>query len=238
MRYTFRIKSTFIEYLLFFAFLSPFAFFSKNFMINSNEILILIFFCLIGVGCYLIASFMAKGIAEVNLSNNQIEFTWLKRPIITTQSNQTIKVEDIDTWRFRKEYYYNYFIIHSKKSDNMILYRDSTWDDEKDDFASFLREFKLLIDNYNNGVFSREELDVIDPKMNSSNAEITNDESEFYKSRGSSFLFYFYILAIIMGIVGLITKWDQLSVSQNLLIISGILGCIFLINRHIRFKKK
>ena len=238
MVYVFRIKSTFIQFLLFFCFLTPFAYLLKTYANNLNEILDLILLSLIGIGCYLLASFMTKGKAEIKLSDNEIEFLWLKRPIITTQTNQIIKITDIDSWKYRQERYYNYFIIHSKKSENMILYRDSTWDDEKDDFGSFLKKFKTLIDNHNNGVFSTGESEVTNLKINSSKAKIIDEEDEFYKSRFSSFLFYLYILTIIFGVVGLIIKWDSLSISQTFFIISGILSCFFLINRHKRMKNK
>lgn len=237
MVYRFRIKSTFIQYLLFFCFLIPFAYLLRTYWSNLDGILDLISLSLIGIGYYSLTSFMAKGTAEVKLSNNEIEFLWLKRPIITTQSNQTIKFADIDSWIYRQEYYYNYFIIRSKKSENMILYRDSTWNDEKDDFGSFLKNFATVIDNYNNGIFSIDESRITNPEIIASKT-IIDEEKVFYKTGGVTFLQYVYVLAIIFGTVSLITKWDSFSLTQLSIIISSISGCLYLIIRHIRMKNK
>lgn len=238
MVYTFRIKSTFIQFLLFFCFLTPFAYLLKTYASNLNEILDLILLSLIGIGCYLLASFMTKGKAEIKLSDNEIEFLWLKRPIITTQTNQIIKITDIDSWKYRQERYYNYFIIRSKKSENMILYRDSTWNDEKDDFGSFLKNFATVIDNYNNGIFSIDESRMTNPEIIASKTIIIDEEKVFYKTGGATFLLYVYVLAIIFGTVSLITKWDSFSLTQLSIIISSISGCLYLIIRHIRMKNK
>jgi hypothetical protein len=37
----------------------------------------------------------------------------------------------------------------------MTIYRDATWFDDKDDFANFLKHYKKVINNYNEGIDER-----------------------------------------------------------------------------------
>lgn len=239
MIYKFQFKSTFVQYLLFFIPLIPIAYVFRTYINNINEIItwtLLPGFC---ISSYFLSSYLSKGKVKITLSENQLEFEWLKKPILTPQSNRTIDFKNIVSWKYRKEPHYDYFIIDIKKSEDLTLYRDSVWKNNRDDFGAFMAAFKSKVKDYNENVILRE-------NQESNHKATTNDprsliidrEKKFHQSGWATFFFYVYILTLVFGVIGLVIKWDNLTGAQPLLIVSGLFGCMFLIGQHLKKKKE
>jgi hypothetical protein len=224
--------------------MGPFAYLFKTYLNGQDEILTIIFFSVFGIGSFILASYLSKGKVKITLSEEQIEFEWLKKPFFTPQANRTIKFKNILSWRFRKEPHYKYFIIDINKSEDLTLYRDSIWDNNKDDFGAFMADFKSKVKDYNDKILTTNEQNEKTTEFNhkerpkDSKTLIIDREKKFNKSVGATLLFYIYFLTIIFGLIGLVVKWKDLTGAQPLIIISGLFGCMFLIGQHLKKKKK
>ena len=53
---------------------------------------------------YLIASKLTFGKAQITLSNKKVEFLWVEKPILTIQKNESVNIEDLQSFRS----YYSY----------------------------------------------------------------------------------------------------------------------------------
>jgi hypothetical protein len=62
---------------------------------------------------YLFASKLTFGKAQITLSNKKVEFLWVEKPILTMQKNESVNIEDIESWKYRTEFQYSYFKIYN-----------------------------------------------------------------------------------------------------------------------------
>lgn len=210
---------------------------------SVGEILTIILIASGMTGAYILATYLIKGVAKIKLEDNQLEFEWIKKPPITTLENRVIKFKDIGSWKFREESQYTYFTISPKKANDMTIYRDSAWFDDKDDFASFLKHYKKLISDYNEEIDEAAINKVVPVSENTqikstTKTKIRDREEEFYSSWKSVVMYYVYIATSIFGTIALIINWKEFQGSQIVLIASGIGGCIFLINMHHKKRNK
>ncbi|TXD47383.1 MULTISPECIES: hypothetical protein [unclassified Polaribacter] len=60
---------------------------------------------------YLIAYKLTLGKVKITLSNKKVEFLWIKKPILTFQNNESVDIENIESWKYRDEFRYSYFKI-------------------------------------------------------------------------------------------------------------------------------
>ena len=86
---------------------------------------------------YVIACKLTFGKAQITLSNKKVEFLWVEKPILTMQKNESVNIEDIESWKYRTEFQYSYFKIYNP-SEVITVMRLPYWNPEKDDFDNFL----------------------------------------------------------------------------------------------------
>jgi hypothetical protein len=97
---------------------------------------------------YLIAFKLTLGKAHITLSKKKVEFLWIKKPILTMQNNESVNIDEIESWEFRTEFQSSYFKIYNP-SNIITIMRLPNWNPEKDDFDNFLFTFKRRIENLN-----------------------------------------------------------------------------------------
>ena len=107
-----------------------------------------IFISLTFIISYLIASKLTLGKAQITLSKKKVEFLWIKKPILTMQNNESVNIDEVESWELRTEFQYSYFKIYNTSDINTIM-RLPNWNPEKDDFDTFLFTFKRRIENLN-----------------------------------------------------------------------------------------
>jgi len=195
------------------------------------------------VTSYLIAYKLTIGKVEITLSNKKVEFLWVKKPILTFQNNESIEFDEIESWKFRTEFQYSYFKIYNPL-DIITIMRLPNWSLDEDDFNSFRFAFKKRIENLNKKREKR--IEILDKKrMSKIEDELINEqpkvirdkESDFYNSNISKVLFYVYIICGILGAQYAFNNWNTGKTNIGLAI-SGVLGCIFYINKHKKFGNK
>ena len=64
------------------------------------------------------------------------------------QKNESVNIEDIESWKYRTEFQYSYFKIYNP-SEVITVMQLPYWNPEKDDFGNFLFTFKKRIENLN-----------------------------------------------------------------------------------------
>ena len=179
---------------------------------------------------YLIAYKLTIGKGEITLSNKKIEFIWLKKPILTFQKNESVEIENIESWKYRTEFQYSYFKIYNPQEIITIM-RLPNWNPEKDEFENFLFTFKKRIENLNEKR-KRRTKNLNESKIKEEKNELIIDkEEEHYKSNFGKILFFIYIFSGVLGIKYVYNNWN--SGKSNIgIIIFGILGCIFYIRKY------
>ena len=179
---------------------------------------------------YLISYKLTLGIAEITLTNKELVFVWVKKPMLRFQKNESIKIEDIKSWKYRAEFQYNYFKIYNP-SEIITVMRLPNWNPEKDDFDNFLFTFKKRIESLNKKRKKRTENLEKNKIENGKNELIINKETEHYKSNVGKILFLIYIFSGILGIKYVYNNWNTGKTNIGL-VIFGIIGCIFYINKY------
>jgi hypothetical protein len=218
-------------------------YFFRKYDISLNDNLSTIVFWITSIVTYYLVGKLTSGKAVIHLTSTELKFDWIKKPIITFQESVSIDFDSISGWKYRKEHQYDYFKIYTINNEELLFYPKLGFN-KKDDFTSFLAAFEAKIEDYNDkevSVKKEEYLDIrISPakKTTRISPRIVDKEKEFYNSGLSTFLYYVYILTFILCSIGLVTKWNKLDGSQPLLIISGLFGCLFLINQHRQKRKK
>tara|TARA_R110002111_G_scaffold248649_1_gene312433 strand:+ start:596 stop:1306 length:711 start_codon:yes stop_codon:yes gene_type:complete len=230
--YSIRIKSTNFQYgIAIIIFCSPALFIPKNSFDYWTYMFLGV--SLLGFGLW-VGSKLTKGIAQIELTDKTFEIKWKKRAIFSTLENTKLELEDINGWKYRKESSYDYFILYNTKGQDLIFYRDSIWNPDKDDFAIFLKDFRGKVKNYNSQEASKNVTNTseIEPKK-----LIIDKEASFHNSTKGRLVFYVYLVTLIFGIYSLITKWDELDYRRVFLI--GLLAmCVGLIFDHLNKRKK
>jgi hypothetical protein len=95
---------------------------------------------LLFIVAYKIALRLTSGKAEITLHKKNIEFKWIKKPFFRFQQDVNLDVGDVDGWKFRSEYQYDYFKIYSSKP-SIGFERLPEWHPAKDDFYEFKLQF-------------------------------------------------------------------------------------------------
>jgi hypothetical protein len=234
MEYTIRIKSPLFQYLitfLFCAIIFPFLPIAELPYIIS----MLLMMSIGAIGLWIGAK-LTKGIAKIQLNDDTFEIIWLKRASFSTLKDTSLKLENLNGWKYRKENGYNYFILYNTKEQQLIFYRDDLWNPDKDDFGKFLIDFEKTIQEYN-------KQEKIKTKESSENDKVSkpkliiDKEASFQNSSLGRLVFYVYIATLIFGIYALITKWEELDYRRIFII--GLLGaCIGFILDHLNKRKK
>ena len=185
---------------------------------------------------YLIASKLTFGKAQITLSNKKVEFLWVEKPILTMQKNESVNIEDIESWKYRTEFQYSYFKIYNP-SEVITVMRLPYWNPEKDDFGNFLLTFKKRIENLNKKRIKR--IEVLDKKriskienklINEQPKVIRDKEKDFQNSNISKFLFYVYIMFGIMGVYYVFKNWNTGKTNLGIMLYC-VSGCIFYIRK-------
>jgi hypothetical protein len=179
---------------------------------------------------YLIASKLTFGKAQITLSNKKVEFLWVEKPILAMQKNESVNIEDIESWKYRTEFQYSYFKIYNP-SDVITVMRLPYWNPEKDDFDNFLFTFKNRIENLNKKRKKRTESLEKNKVKDEKKELIIDKEAKHYKSNVAKILFFVYILCVILGYKYVYNNWNTGKTNIGI-VISGILGCIFYINKY------
>jgi len=97
------------------------------------------------VVCYKITCKLTIGWVRLTMSKRDLEFIWIKKPLLTFQNNESIDFEKIESWRYRNEFQYSYFKIYEKSYTPITIMRFANWDTSKDDFYSFLVAFERTL---------------------------------------------------------------------------------------------
>lgn len=179
---------------------------------------------------YLIAYKLTYGEAQVILTKKKLEFFWIKKPLLTYQKNQSINLEDIESWQYRNEFQYSYFKIFNP-SNIITITRLAHWSSKKDGFDNFRFAFKKRIENINK---KRKEIIIHEAKIEWQKEipkQIRDKEKDFYDSSFSKFLFYTYIIFGIIGATYVYNNWNTGKTNIGI-IIFGIIGCLFYINNY------
>jgi hypothetical protein len=185
---------------------------------------------------YLIASKLTLGKAQMSLSKKKVEFLWIKKPTLTMQKNESINIDEIKSWEFRTELQYTYFKIYNP-SEIITVTRLSSWNPEKDEFDNFLCAFQKIIGNLNKKRKKRAE-SIDRNKVEIAKSEIIIDKEEaHYKSNIGKILFLIYIFSGISGIKYVYNNWNT-GIANVGIVIFGILGCIFYINKYSKLGNK
>ena len=187
------------------------------------------------VTSYLISYKLTLGIAEITLTNKELVFVWIKKPILRFQNNESIKIEDIKSWKYRAEFQYNYFKIYNP-SEIITVMRLPNWSPEKDDFDNFLFTFKKRIENLNKKREKKVEKLKKDEVKDEKNELIIDKEAEYNKSNIAKILFFVYIFSGILGAKYVFNNWNTGKTNIGIAIF-GILGCIFYISKYRNFGK-
>ena len=172
---------------------------------------------------YLISYKLTLGMAEITLTNKELDFVWKKKPILRFQNNQSIKIKDITSWKYRAEFQYNYFKIYNP-SKIITVMRLPNWSPEKDDFENFYFTFKKRIENLN----KKREKKV---ETHKKKEFIIDKEAEYNRSNISKVLFFIYIFSGILGAKYVFNNWNSGKTNIGI-VIFGILGCIFYISKY------
>ena len=179
---------------------------------------------------YFISLKLTIGRVQINLTNKDIEYLWLKKPFFTFQNNESIKIESIKSWKYRDEFQYSYFKIYNP-SESITIMRLPNWSPEKDEFDNFLFTFKKRIDNLNKKREKRAEyLDKKEVK-DEKNELIIDKEAEHYKSNIAKILFFVYVFSGVLGAKYVFNNWNTGKTNIGMAIF-GILGCIFYISKY------
>ena len=177
------------------------------------------------ISAFFVAKKLTKGIIEIILTDNEIEIKWLKKAKFTSFKEKSIKISELESWRFMENWNFDVLRLNTL-TDKIKIERDSSWDREKDDFGKFLIKINTIIEAEN-------------IRRNQSNLPlITDKEKEFYKSLNGKLLFYFFIFLTIAGIAILIIALSQGKMNYRIFsLVLAILGGIFYISKHLRMNK-
>ena len=179
---------------------------------------------------YLVASKLTFGKAQITLSNKKVEFLWLEKPILTMQKNESVNIEDIESWKYRTEFQYSYFKIYNP-SEVITVMRLPNWNPEKDEFENFLFTFKKRIENLNKKRKRRTENLNVNKIIDTKNELIIDREEKHYKSNIGKIFFFIYIISGVLGIKYVYNNWNTGNTNIGI-IIFGILGCLFYIRNY------
>lgn len=224
MKFVFRTKSTFSQYLVFAIVLllgGP-ALQYLNIESEIEGLITIIFLFILAID---LSDISTKGIVELSLTEEKILFRWVSKPFFARQEDRIIQLEEVIGWRFRREYQYNYFSIQiAGPEENLVLYRAGVWNDAKDDFATFLKEFRKYIEAYN-----KKQISVSESASSASEPRIIKDkERDFQNSNLAKLLSYIYVVAVLAGVLYIIMEWNSVSGARLGIIVSGIIGCMVL----------
>ena len=194
---------------------------------------ILILAVLTFVISYLIAIKLTLGEAQIVLSNKKVEFLWIKKPILTSQNNESVDIENIESWKYRVEFQYSYFKIYNP-SEVITIMRLPNWNGEEDDFDNFLFTFKKRIEKLNKKRGNR----ITKNLTNDENEKLIIDkEEEHYKSNIAKFFFFIYLICIVFGAIYVYNNWNTGKINIGI-VLFGVLGCIFYISKYKKPKNK
>ena len=228
MKFQIRIKNPIVQHITLFVLTCSIVFLIPDFGETFFMIKLILCTILSMTFGYSLTDKLLEGSMTTSIENNEVSFKWDKKPIVTSVKNQVICFDNIRSWKLIEQRFYHYFIIYVKKGDYIIFYRDSSWDEEQDDFKQFIIEFRNAIDKYNEVISTNEEITDSQPK-------IRDLEREYYASTKAKLLYYTYILTAISAVAFLILYREKLELSGTLMVFSGLAGCIYLIKNH---KKK
>lgn len=198
--------------------------------------------------CYKIASKLTIGWVRLTMSKRGLEFIWIKKPLLTFQKNESVDFDKIESWRYRNEFQYSYLKIHEKSYTPITIMRFPNWDTSKDDFYSFLVAFEKRIERVNekrqrsiisnNKGAQASKLNTLQENRENPRPRLVRDnEDEFFKSNLSKILLFFYVLVGLLGLYYIVNNWNT-GKSNLLLLMYGVLGCVFYIKSHYQKVKK
>ncbi|WP_127845293.1 hypothetical protein [Psychroflexus aestuariivivens] len=152
MKYKIRTISVTLFVFTFITILLSFSYVAYNFKevidIKAYEFIVFITATLLIIGIYWISVKLTSGIAEIELTKREIEFNWLKKPILKSQDNLKFDLYKIDSWNIQREFHYDTLNISSNFS-SMTISRFPEWRDDKDDYQSFINSFSNKIKSIN-----------------------------------------------------------------------------------------
>ena len=230
MKYEFRTISIFYFIATFGVLTSSIGYVVTSIFGVLETVFAIIFAVTLFIVSYLISSKLTLGIAQITLSNKKIDFFWIKKPILTFQNNVSVDMDKIESWKFRTEFQYSYLKIYNP-SDIITIMRLPNWSPDKDDFNSFRIAFKKRIENLNEKRKRRTESFEKNKIKDEKKELIVDKEAEHYKSNIAKILFFVYILCMILGAKYVYNNWNTGKTNIGI-VISGILGCIFYINKY------
>ena len=96
------------------------------------------------ISIYYVSFKLTTGISEIKLTNKTVEFNWIKKPLLTFQKNTIISLKDIENWKFRTEFHFDYIKIQNS-SNEIVIIKLHPWNQKKDNFYDFLYAYKNRI---------------------------------------------------------------------------------------------
>ncbi|RRO22417.1 hypothetical protein [Flavobacteriaceae bacterium 14752] len=174
---------------------------------------------------------MTSGIAEIELTKREIEFNWLKKPILKSQDNLKFDLYEIDSWNIQREFHYNTLNISSNFS-SISISRFPEWRNDRDDYQSFLNSFTQRIKSINKKRIKRNEKS--NRKVNIKKP-IKDQEAIFNSSNKPKILLGVYSIVTILGIFYIYNNWNTGKSNLGIVIV-GLIGCIFYIRKYIKSK--
>ena len=233
MKYKFRTISIFYFFTLLLTLILIIGFIGMSFFEVMESFFAVIFTIFTFTTSYLIAYNLTLGKAQIILSNKKVEFLWIKKPILTFQKNESVNIEDIESWKYRTELPYSYFKIYNP-SEVITVMRLQNWNPEKDDFDNFLFTFKKRIENLNKKrieVLDKKRISKIGNKLINEQPKVIRDkEKDFQNSNISKFLFYVYIMIGIIGVYYVFKNWNTGKTNLGIMLYC-VSGCIFYIRK-------
>ncbi|GGE23042.1 hypothetical protein GCM10010831_24930 [Psychroflexus salis] len=198
--------------------------------INPDELIVFITATLIIIGIYWISVKLTSGIAEIELTKREIEFNWLKKPILKSQDNLKFDLYEIDSWNIQREFHYDTLNISSNFS-SMTISRFPEWRNDKDDYQSFINSFSNKIGSINKKKLKRNKRNEKSNQKVDDEKLIVDQEKVFKSSNLPKILLGVYIIVMILGVFYVYNNWNT-GKSNILIVIAGLSGCIYYIKKY------